>query len=128
MKYNGMDVSVYLSSFTEGNKVNNYTLLVRKDNGNPVVLHFIGYDRLFGSHYDEYDVVYTTFKSGSPDPSVFEIQDSKFYHNVHVLVYIIHVPYIICLFWSQSLPSFLYLWLMNFIEKKPQLHWVILCI
>ena len=105
MKYNGIEVSVYLSSFAEGNKVNNYTLLVRKDNGNPVVLHFIGYDRLFGSHYDEYDVVYTTFKSGSPDPTVFDIQDSKFYHivytciiifNMHVLVYIIHVPYVIC--------------------------------
>ena len=31
--YNGLPTNVYLSYFSEGNKDNNYTLLVRKDNG-----------------------------------------------------------------------------------------------
>ena len=76
--YNGFEVSLYISYFAEGNKVNNYSLLVRKDSLQPVVLHFVGYDRVFGSHYDEYDIVYTDFSATAPDPSVFEYQESKF--------------------------------------------------
>ena len=79
MEYNGVECSIYISYFSHGNKVNNYTLLVRKDNGKPVVLHFVGFDRLFGSHYDEYDVVYTDFVSSAPDPNVFDYHKSKCY-------------------------------------------------
>ena len=74
MEYEGLKVSVYISYFTDNDRSNNYTLLIRKDNSHPVVLHFLGYDRLFGSHYDEYDIVYTDFMASTPDPSVFEIQ------------------------------------------------------
>ena len=72
-----MAVMVYISYFVEGNKSNNYTLLVRKDNAKPVVLRFVGYDRLFGSHYDEYVIVYSDFDSSAPDPNVFEYQKGK---------------------------------------------------
>ena len=71
--YEGVEVALYLSSFREEKRDNNYTLLVRKDNGFPVVLHFVGYDRLFGSHYDEYVILYKTFVPGV-DPSVFDIE------------------------------------------------------
>lgn len=71
-------MSIYLSSFVEGDKVNNYSLLVRKDNSHPVLLHFVGFDRLFGSHYDEYDILYNSFVVGAPDPSVFDYASRKF--------------------------------------------------
>ena len=32
-KYNEKTVSIYMSNFTEGSKVNNYTLMVNKDTG-----------------------------------------------------------------------------------------------
>ena len=83
MMYEGVKASVYISSFVNGNKVNNYTMLVAKDNGAPLVLHFVGYDRLFGSHYDEYDVIYKTFSSSAPDPSVFDFQESKCYIRIY---------------------------------------------
>ena len=97
--YQGIKVSLYISSFENGNKVNNYTLIVAKNNGAPLVLHFVGYDRLFGSHYDEYDVIYSTFSSTAPDPSVFEFQESKCYTFSTVLyTYMyIHVSAASCL-------------------------------
>lgn len=90
IQYQGIEVSVYISSFAEGNKTNNYTILVRKDNGNPVILHFVGYDRLFGSHYDEYVVEYTTFTSSTPDPSVFDYQESE--------LIVLQLPFMMSLF------------------------------
>ena len=87
IEYSGVECSVYRSYFSHGNKENNYTLLVRKDNAKPVVLHFVGFDRLFGSHYDEYDIVYTDFVSSAPDPSVFDYQTSKYYRCTHSYVY-----------------------------------------
>ena len=77
-------MSLYVSYFEEGDQTNNYSLLVRKDNSQPVVLHFIGYDRLFGSHYDEYDVVYSDFIASAPDPSVFDYQNRKF--SVYLMI------------------------------------------
>ena len=76
-QYEGIDVAVYISSFREEKRDNNYTLLVRKDNGFPVLLRFIGYDRLFGSHYDEYVVIYNTFTPNGVDPAVFDLEKSK---------------------------------------------------
>lgn len=74
--YEGIDVALYVSSFREEKRDNNYTLLVRKDNGFPVVLHFVGYDRLFGSHYDEYIILYSSFVP-NVDSSAFDIEKSK---------------------------------------------------
>ena len=76
-QYQDIEVSVYISYFVKNDRTNNYTLLVRKDNSQPLVLHFIGYDRLFGSHYDEYDIIYTQFNSNVPNPKVFEYQKGK---------------------------------------------------
>lgn len=77
MVYKGMNVEVYLSSFMQEAKNNSYKLLIRKDTRAPVLLHFIGYDRLFGSHYDEYIVMYDTFTVGVKDESVFDLEQSK---------------------------------------------------
>ena len=89
-EYQGLEVSIYISYFMDGDRDNNYTLLIRKDNFQPVVLHFIGYDRLFGSHYDEYDIVYTEFIASAPDPSVFEYQKGN---NFSCFVFSFHLVY-----------------------------------
>ena len=62
----------------ENSKDNNYTLFVRKNDSVPVLVHFIGYDRLFGSHYDEYVIIYSQFDSGVPDPKVFDYEKREF--------------------------------------------------
>jgi len=67
-----------------GNKSQEYTMLVNKDTNMPVVFHFIGYDDLFGSHYDEYVLEYDLVDT-KIDPSVFDIYKSKlFFVNVCV--------------------------------------------
>ena len=43
----------------------------------PVFFRFVGYDRLFGSHYDEYIVEYNTFSS-DVDASKFDVVSSKY--------------------------------------------------
>ena len=75
--YQGKPTNVYMYSYSVGTKNNNYTLLVANDTQYPILLHFIGYDNLFGSHYDEYVVEYNTFSPSAPDPDVFKFQDSK---------------------------------------------------
>ncbi|XP_065192926.1 digestive cysteine proteinase 1-like [Sycon ciliatum] len=49
--------------FTNGMKTNKYTFTVLTEgiHAIPISFHFIGYDELFGSHYDEYLVTYTKF-------------------------------------------------------------------
>ena len=42
----------------------------------PVFFRFIGYDRLFGSHYDEYIIEYNTFDT-QIDSTQFDIEKSK---------------------------------------------------
>ena len=89
--YEGIDVALYVSSFREEKRDNNYTLLVRKDNGFPVVLRFVGYDRLFGSHYDEYIILYSSFVP-NVDSSVFDIEKSKgrkFFLIFYIFLFII---------------------------------------
>lgn len=77
--YQGSEVSVYSSSSTEGTKDNNYTLLVYSNTGAPASLTFVGYDRLFGSHYDKYVIVYYMFSSVPPSPDVFDVPDGEIY-------------------------------------------------
>lgn len=68
----------YESSFVEGSKVNNYTYYLRSSDATPARLEFVGFDRLFGSHYDKYIVNYDFFQPISfLDPSVFYIPNSE---------------------------------------------------
>ena len=68
-------MSVYTSSNTVGSKNNNYTLLVDASTGYPRILTFLGYDRLFGSHYDKYIITYDSFSIDPPEPQTFQIPD-----------------------------------------------------
>ena len=70
-------VSVYTSSFSVGTKSSNYTLVVNAATGAPVSLTFVGYDRLFGSHYDKYIITYSDFSTDPPEPSTFDVPDGK---------------------------------------------------
>ena len=38
-----------------------------------MTLHFVGYDRLFGSHYDEYDISYSNFVT-KVDSNAFQVK------------------------------------------------------
>lgn len=57
-------------------KSQEYTVLVNKATKMPVIFRFIGYDDLFGSHFDEYILEYDSVDT-SVDPSVFDIYKSK---------------------------------------------------
>lgn len=67
---------MFSSNFTENNKDNRYELLVNSDM-TPYSLSFVGYDRLFGSHYDEYIIMYTEFSPTKPNPTKFKVPDGK---------------------------------------------------
>lgn len=43
----------------------------------PTYLSFTGFDRLLGSHYDEYIIEYQTFKPSINDSSVFDVDESS---------------------------------------------------
>ena len=75
-----------MSYFMENSKDNNYTLFVRKNDSVPVLVHFIGYDRLFGSHYDEYVIIYSDFDNSVPDPKVFDYEKRKFTLHVYTVI------------------------------------------
>ena len=70
-------VSVYTSSFSVGTKSSNYTLVVNAATGALVSLTFVGYDRLFGSHYDKYVITYSDFSTDPPEPSTFDVPNGK---------------------------------------------------
>ena len=63
---------------TIGSKINRYTLFVTEPMANgavyPLYFEFIGYDNLFGSHYDKYTITYEEFKMVSDLPvEIFEV-------------------------------------------------------
>lgn len=69
--------TVWEHTETLGDKINRYTFRAVSLSGLqfPFDFHFLGYDNLFGSHYDEYRVTYTLFvkyRSGSIPDGVFE--------------------------------------------------------
>jgi len=72
---------VYYYEQMENTKKNAYTMLVDQTSGTPVAFTFIGYDNLFGSHYDEYVIEYDSIKT-SFDPSVFNIYQSKYTNHL----------------------------------------------
>ncbi|XP_028406365.1 digestive cysteine proteinase 1-like [Dendronephthya gigantea] len=56
-----------------GKKVNIYTLTVDQKSKYPKRYEMLGYDTLFGSHYDKYEVLYNSFDIGIPTEETFEI-------------------------------------------------------
>ena len=75
--YKGITCEVYYYEYTVGEKVNKYTMLIDQASGMPLVFAFIGYDDLFGSHYDEYVIEYDKVET-TVDSSVFDIYHSKY--------------------------------------------------
>jgi hypothetical protein len=60
---------------TMGKKVNVYTLTVDQANKVPKRYEMLGYDTLFGSHYDKYEVLYTHFDNTAPTEETFKIPE-----------------------------------------------------
>jgi len=73
----GLAVVDYSYEYTEGTKVNTYHFYVDIIHNMPVQFHMLGYDDLFGSHYDEYVINYYSWKTGVADPSVFNPPSEK---------------------------------------------------
>jgi len=73
-----METTVYYYENTVNTKKNAYSMLINKATQMPMVFRFVGYDELFGSHYDEYVLLYYTINTSSIDPSVFDIYKCKF--------------------------------------------------
>ena len=74
--YKGITCEVYYYEHKEGNKVNKYTVLINQATQMPAVFFFVGYDNLFGSHYDEYLFEYDKIET-TVDSSVFDIYQCK---------------------------------------------------
>lgn len=58
---------------TIGKKSNVYTLTVDQKNNYPKRYEMLGYDTLFGSHYDKYEILYTSFTIEVPTEDIFKI-------------------------------------------------------
>jgi len=58
--------------FVEDNVVNTYNFYINAVTGEPVQYHMLGYDTLFGSHYDEYVLDYQTYSTGPINPTIFD--------------------------------------------------------
>ena len=68
----------YQSSYTVEKKVNTYTYYLKGSDATPARLEFVGFDRLFGSHYDHYIVTYDSFWAVSNfDADVFQVPNSE---------------------------------------------------
>ena len=76
--YDGEPVGIYTYKYLVGTKNNTYKIFISLETGSPVLFEFIGFDNLFGSHYDQYIIKYTSFSSTPPDPDVFKYQESKY--------------------------------------------------
>eukprot|EP00475_Leptophrys_vorax_P015628 TRINITY_DN2192_c0_g1_i1.p1 TRINITY_DN2192_c0_g1~~TRINITY_DN2192_c0_g1_i1.p1 ORF type:complete len:527 (-),score=129.86 TRINITY_DN2192_c0_g1_i1:78-1658(-) len=58
------------------NKTNTYNFYVNPQDNSPVQFHFIGYDELLGSHYDEYVFDYFKYQEGEVQQGVFDKLES----------------------------------------------------
>ncbi|XP_062521536.1 digestive cysteine proteinase 1-like [Corticium candelabrum] len=68
--YNDQNLTMYKWEETRGYKKNTYKLIVATvfTSSIPVHLHFLGFDWIFGSHYDEYEFFYDEFNLGIEIP------------------------------------------------------------
>ena len=58
-----------------GKRVNIYTLTVDQEDKSPKRYEMLGYDTLLGSHYDKYEILYTSFHVESPTEDIFKIPE-----------------------------------------------------
>lgn len=69
---------MFSNNYTVEEKDNAYVFYLDADTLKPVMLYFLGYDRMFGSHYDEYVIQYNSFTEDISDGSIFNVPDGKF--------------------------------------------------
>lgn len=65
--------------------MNIYTLTVDQEKKHPKRYEMLGYDTLFGSHYDKYEVLYNAFDIVVPSEEIFEIPKGmacRFFHQI----------------------------------------------
>ena len=79
----------------EGYKKNTYTMYtsgVKFDQ--PVHYEMMGYDTLFGSHYDQYEMDYMNYSDEAPPSSVFDIMEGLFVelYKQNVCIILFTVP------------------------------------
>ena len=92
--YNDQNLTMYKWEETRGYKKNTYKLIVATvfTSSIPVHLHFLGFDWIFGSHYDEYEFFYDEFNLGIEIPEeTFNVPEgecivdwSKWYYYYYV--------------------------------------------
>jgi len=68
-----VETTVYYYQKVVNTKKNAYSMLINKATKMPLLFRFVGYDELFGSHYDEYILEYDMINTSSIDPAVFDI-------------------------------------------------------
>jgi len=69
--YKGVYVEDWRLVQERGQKVNKYTLYIKKDNKQPVYYEMHGYDSLLGSHFDDYKITYDSYTTEYED-SIFD--------------------------------------------------------
>ena len=70
--YKGQYVEDWRLVQERGARVNTYTLYIKKGTNQPVYYEMLGYDSLYGSHYDDYKITYDSYTTGFDD-SVFDV-------------------------------------------------------
>jgi C1A family cysteine protease len=79
VNFNDVPSTFYYFNEVRNYKNNTYELYVRSNvqPSIPLYFHFIGYDWLFGSHYDEYEIIYDEFEIGVIIPeSIFDVSEN----------------------------------------------------
>ncbi|XP_048414119.1 digestive cysteine proteinase 2-like isoform X2 [Stegostoma tigrinum] len=74
--YKGQHCSVWQNIIYKNQKKNNYTIWITKSTNGPVPVHYEmkGYNTLFGSHYDKYELDYGTVYF-NVDSNIFELPE-----------------------------------------------------
>ncbi|XP_067862776.1 digestive cysteine proteinase 1-like [Heptranchias perlo] len=74
--YKGRHCSVWQNVTFEGKKKNTYTMWIANSTDGPIPVHYEmkGYNTLFGSHYDKYEVDYKDLHH-DVDPSIFKLPE-----------------------------------------------------
>lgn len=77
-RFRGQHCAVWQNVSYWGHKKNVYTLRVGSSARGPVPLHYEvrGFNSLLGSHYDKYEIDYSSFSHRFP-PSVFQLPEGE---------------------------------------------------
>ena len=72
VSYKGQYVESWRLVKEMGSKVNTYTVYVTKNARSPVYYEMLGFDSLYGSHYDDYKITFDTYMTEYND-TVFDV-------------------------------------------------------